>query len=135
MRHWIKAVAAGACVTATGLMLAAPAAACGRVHQVRFEAGSSRVADSGSIADFLQVPVHGGRQRLIVSVAAPDMALAKSRADALAELLTAYGVDPKGIMIESYAGSRESASLLAYPPRPAEEALARGPTPPRSACG
>src|SRR5687767_6906159 len=107
MRRTMKKAVAVAGLSVASLLGASPAAACARTHKITFEPGSTQVADSGPIADFLQVPSYGARQRIIVSVSGPDGDLGRRRAQSLADLLRSLGLDPRGIMIESHAGSSE----------------------------
>ena len=119
------------------MLVAAPASACLRMHEVRFEPMSDAPARTSEIATFLDVPSYGARQRIVVRVTAPDHDLARRRAATLADLLQAHGLAPSSIMVETVRGEGEKAVLIVYP-APAttpDQRSAQAVPPPRTNCG
>jgi hypothetical protein len=98
------------------MLVAAPASACLRIHEVRFAATSDSPAEPAEVANFLDVPSYGERQRIVVRVTAPDHDLARRRASMLADLLQAHGLMPSSIMVETVRNESEKAVLIVYPP-------------------
>jgi hypothetical protein len=135
-RNMIRLGVAGAAMLA-GLTAASPAAACLRTLQVQFEPGSAQIADKDAVAGFLSASSYGNLQRFVVRVSAPIHDLARRRASALADLLQAYGMSPRVIMIETERNAAERAVMTVYPPPhfidPPTSAQAT--PPPRPACG
>ena len=137
MNRALAGAAIAAAAMAISLVAPAPASACLRTLEVRFEPSLTAIVDEGSIAPFLAIPGWGARQKIAVRVAGPDHELARRRADSLAGILRAQGIDSRGIMIETDTGPMERAIVIVYPPPRVVEIAQMGQAAPapRKSCG